>query len=184
MAEAVGAVDRDAPRQRRRRAVQLLVEVVAPPADRLHHEQGRRDDVGPARERHAAAARVPPGRQRAGHDAAVDAEPRIRRQDDLERIVRVERPLVDDVVQPAADQGRDRHDDDAVADDVGVLAGGARQADEHDVRGRQPDRVTEPVPADRDGTELERDGIGRDVEHARSVAAAARPAMRPYTSRR
>ena len=45
--DAVGAVDRDAPRQRRRRAVQLLVEEVAEPADRLHHEQRRRHDVGP-----------------------------------------------------------------------------------------------------------------------------------------
>ena len=90
--EPVGAVDRDAPRQGRRRAVQLLVEVVAPARDGLHHEQGWRDDVGPARERDALPARVPPGRQRAGGDPAVDAEPRIRRQDDLERVVRVQLP--------------------------------------------------------------------------------------------
>ena len=45
--DPVGALDRDAPRQVRRRPVQLLVEEVAPAGDRLHHEQARRDDVGP-----------------------------------------------------------------------------------------------------------------------------------------
>ena len=39
--DPMGAVDRDAPRQRRRRAVQLLVEEVAPAGDGLHHEQAR-----------------------------------------------------------------------------------------------------------------------------------------------
>ena len=54
--DAVGAVDRDAPRQGRRRAVQLLVEEVAPARDGLHHEQARRDDVRPAQERDAASS--------------------------------------------------------------------------------------------------------------------------------
>ena len=54
--DAVGAVDRDAPRQVGRRPVQLLVEEVAEPADRLHHEQAGRDDVRPLRERLVPAA--------------------------------------------------------------------------------------------------------------------------------
>ena len=37
-------------------------------------------------------------------------------------------PLIDDVVQPTADQRRDRDDDDPVADEVGILAGLAGRA--------------------------------------------------------
>ena len=97
--DPMGAVDRDPPRQRRRRAVQLLVEEVAPAGDGLHHEQPRRHDVGPAQERDTLAARVQERRDRPQRDPAVDAETRVRRQEDLDRVVLVERPLVDDVVQ-------------------------------------------------------------------------------------
>ena len=45
------ALDGDPPRQVRRRAVQLLVEEVAPARDRLHDEQPGCDGVGPAQER-------------------------------------------------------------------------------------------------------------------------------------
>ena len=69
-------------------------------------------------------------------------------------------PLVDDVVQATADQCGDGHDDDAVADDVGVLAGETRQADEDQVGGGQAERVAQAVPADAERAELERDGIG------------------------
>ena len=105
---AVGAVDRDAPRQVGRRPVQLLVEEVAEAAEGLHHEQAGRDHVRPLRERLVPAARDVPGGDRAGDDPAVDPQPRVRRQEDLDRVVLVERPLVDDVVQPAADQRRRR----------------------------------------------------------------------------
>ena len=63
-------------------------------------------------------------RDGAGDDPAVDAEARVGRQDDLERVVLVQVPLVDDVVQPAADQRRDRDDDDPVVDEPGVEARG------------------------------------------------------------
>ena len=45
-------------------------------------------------------------------------EPAVRRQEDLDRVGGVELPLVDDVVQPAADERGDRDDDQRVADDV------------------------------------------------------------------
>ncbi len=138
-----------------------------------------------------------------GDDPAVDAEARIGRQDDLERVVLVERPLVDDVVEPAADQRGDRDDDHAVADEVGVLARALREPDEQQVRGGEPDRVADPVPEHGEWPDLERDRVRSEVEHPRSVPAPAtgaattlpgrtsahpgaptRPADAPYTSRR
>ena len=114
------ALDRDPPGQVGLRSVELLVEEVAQSADRLHREQGRRNDVRPAPEGLAFPAQVQPGRDGANQQPTVDAqaaEPgeRIRaigrppdRQQDRQRVVLVERPLVDDVVQPAADQRGDR----------------------------------------------------------------------------
>ncbi len=177
--DAVGAVDRDAPGQRRRRAVQLLVEEVAPARDGLHEEQGGRDDVGPAPERQVVPARVPDQREQSGHDPAVDAKAGVRGQEDLDRVARVERPLVDHVVQPAADQRRDRHDDHPVADDIGILAGPFRETGDQEVRGGKTDGIADAVPADRDRADLEGDGIGGEVEHPRSVPAGrARPGSR------
>ena len=57
-------------------------------------------------------------------------------------------PLVDDVVQPAADERGDGDDDDPVADDVGVLAGPPREPDEDHVGDGEADGVAQPVPAD------------------------------------
>ena len=148
------------------RAVQLLVEEVAPARDCLHHEQRRRDDVRPAQERDALVARVQERRDRAGDDPAVDPEARVRGQDDLEWVVLVQRPLVDDVVEPPANQRRDGHDDDPVADDVGVLAGALRQADQQQVGECQADGIADPVPVDGERPDLKRDGIGGQVEHS------------------
>ena len=176
--QSMRTVDGDAPRQRRRRPVQLLVEVVAPPTDGLHHEQGRCHDVRPPSERHAPSARVPPGRQRAGDDATVHAETRVRRQDDRDRVVGVQVPLVDDVVEPAADQRRDGDDDDPVARDVLVLARAPRQPDEQEVDRGEADRVAEAVPADAERADGERDRIRRACRTSRGVYPG-----RPPTSR-
>ena len=139
----------------------------------------QRGKLTPRRRAYHHAAIVP------GQDAAVDTEPRIGRKDDLDRVVGVEMPLVDDVVQPAADQGRDGHDDDAVTDDVGVLAGDPREADHQEVRGGQADGVAEPVPADVQRAEGERDRIGGTSNIGGSVwPAAASAGVPPYTSRR
>ena len=160
--DAVGAVDGDAPWQVGRRAVQLLVEEVPPAPDRLHHEDARRDDVGPAPERLLPAAGQEPRNERAGEDPAVDAEARVRRQDDLEPVVLVQLPLVDDVVQPAADQRRDRDDDDPVVDEARVQAAPARLAGDDDVGGGKPPGIRDAVPEDRERPELECDRVGGD----------------------
>ncbi len=169
--DAMGAVDRDAPRQRRRRAVQLLVEEVAPARDGLHHEQAGRDDVRPTQERHALVARIQEGGHGPGRDPAVHAQPGVRRQEDLDRVVLVQRPLVDDVVQPAADQRGDGDDDHPVAEDVGILPGPSRETNHDQVGGRKPDRVADAVPVNGQRPQLDGDRVRDEIEHPRSVAA-------------
>ena len=68
-----------------------------------------------------------------------------------------------------ADQRGDRDDDDPVADDVGVLARLAREADQHEVGDREADRVAQAVPADRERPELERDGDRGERRTSRGV---------------
>ena len=168
--DAMRAVDRDAPRQLRRRAVQLLVEEVPPARDGLHHEQPRRHDVGPAQERDTLVAGVQECGDGPRDDPAIHAEPGVRRQEDLDQVVLVERPLVDDVIGAAADERRDRDDDDPVGQDLGVLAGPPREPD-HDQVGRgETQRVADPVPVDRDRAELDRDRVRGEVEHPRKCS--------------
>jgi len=67
-----------------------------------------------------------------------------------------EAPLVDDVVQPTADQGGDPDDDEPVPDDVRVLAEPRCLADHDDVRARQAERVGNAVPVQRQRADLDR----------------------------
>ena len=144
----------------------------------LHREQPGGDDVRPAQEVLTLGADVQECRRGPEDDPAIHAQTRVGRQEDLDRVVLVEGPLVDDVVQPTADQRRDRDDDHPVADEFGVLAGPARQPDDDEIGGGKADRVADPVPVDGDRPELDRDRIGREVEHPRKCNGAA-----PYTSR-
>ena len=120
--DAVDAVDGDAPGQVRRRPVQLLVEEVAPAADRLHHEDAGGDDVAQLQNGWCQSRRITAARDDPGEDASVHTEARVWRHHDREQVVLVPLPLVDDVVQPAADQGGDRHDDDPVVHQPGIGA--------------------------------------------------------------
>ena len=174
--DPVGALDRDAPRERRRRTVQLLVEEVAPAGDGLHREQARGDDVGPAPDGLVQPPGVDDQRDEPGGDPAVDPQPRVRRQHDLEQVVLVQRPLVDDVVHPAADERRDGHDDHPVADQGRVLACPAREPDQDLVCHREPDRIADPVPVRRGAA---RAGRRSDWARSRASAECSRPA--PYT---
>ena len=104
---------------------------------------------------------LPPGVEHGGDgardDAAIHAETRIRRQDDLERIVLVELPLVDDVVQAAADERRDRDDDHRVRQEPDVKPAPACLVSDDEVGRRQPDRVGDAVPVDRERPDGEGD---------------------------
>ena len=172
--DAVDALDRDTPRQVGRRAVQLLVEEVAPACDRLHDEEARGHDVRPAQERCTLVAAVQEGRDRPGDDPAVDAQAGVGRQEDLDRVVLVERvPLVDDVVGAAADQCGDGHDDDPVPEQVGVLASPPGEADQHEVDDSQAHGVADAVPADGQRPELERDRVRGEIEHPRKCSGVS-----------
>ena len=175
----VGTLDRDPPRQRRRRAVQLLVEEIPPARDRLHREQGRRDDVRPAPERHALPARVEDDGHEPSRDPAVDAQPGKGRQDDLDQVVLVELPLVDDVVGATTDECGHRDDDQPIADDLGILAGTVRQPDQDLIRRQQAQGIPQPVPIDGQWPELQEDGVRREIDHPPKCSGDA-----PYTSAR
>ncbi len=166
----VDALDRDPPGEIGRGPVELLVEEVAPAGHRLHHEEAGRDAVGPGQEGLALPAHVDVGHDEAGDDPAVDAQAAVGRQDDRGQVVLVAVPLVDDVVEAAADQSRDGDDDHAVDQEAGVQPAAARLAlDDHERRG-EPEGVHDPVPVDGEGAERERDRIGRPVDHRRECS--------------
>jgi hypothetical protein len=91
------------------------------------------------------------------------------RQDRPDRIGRVDRPLVDHVIQTPADQGRDRDDDQGIPDDLGVLVAPLRLVHEDEVHGGETDRIEDAVPEHRERPDREGDGIGREVDHAGRV---------------
>ena len=116
-------------------------------------------------------ARVEVRRDRARDDPAVDAEARVGRQEDLDRVVLVELvPLVDDVVRAAADQRGDGDDDDPVAEDVGVLAGTLREPDQQEVGRSQAERHSRsPYQPIVSGPMVNAVAFGDEVEHRAGV---------------
>ena len=152
----------------------------------LHEEDARRDDVRPAPERDPVVADEVDHRERARDEAAEDAEAAVRRQDDLQGVVGVQLPLVDDVVEPAADQRRDGDDDQPVADDRRVLAEAPRLADHELVRPEQADRVGDAVPVQGERPELrtDRSGSRSGPASSRSSRPSVRGDSRPAWPRR
>jgi hypothetical protein len=122
-----------------------------------------------------------PGGDRAGDDPARHAEPgeagervgAVRldrdREDRRDRVVRVEVPLVDQVVDAAADQRRDRDDDHPRPDDVLVEAAEPRLPDDDPVDGGEAHCVRDPVPVDREAEDPDEDRVGEDVDHGWGV---------------
>ena len=99
--------DLQAPRQFRVAAVELLVEVVADPPDRLGERDSRRDRVGREGQRHPLAPAGDPRTERTQRDRARDAEtavPDLQRVDRVLAGTEVTPPVGRDVVEPAAHQ--------------------------------------------------------------------------------
>ena len=112
-------------------------------------------------------------------DAAVEAEPRIRREEDREEVLAVARladrarvPLVDDVVEPTAEKGESTDQQQGVPD---VVAGDAAALslrlgdEEHDGKGND---VADAVPTDVERPELNGNRVRRDGdqrEHGGSI---------------
>src|ERR1035437_692825 len=108
------------------------------------------DDVAPSPEVEVMAARIPDHCQHAGEQSAVDAQTTVRRQDDLGQVILVVGPLIDHVVRPAADQGGDGHDDQAVDDPLRGLSALARQPEGEPRSGEYGSDVADAVPANLD----------------------------------
>ena len=145
---AVLVRDLQAPRQGRRAAEQLLVEVVPDPADRLRDQQRGRYRVG-ERSRGDAEPPQPPhaddGRQR---HAAPDAQPSGPHGEHPVPHVRDVGRRGDVEVDPAPDDARRHHPQRDVADQVRVAAERAPPAAGNQDRQRDPDDVAERVEAD------------------------------------
>jgi len=99
-------VDPQRPRQRRRRSVQFLVEVVTEPADRLCEDQPGRNRIGERPESDAAPPAADPGAQRTQRDRTPDAQPSVPDEEGPHGLLaggEVELRVGDHVVEPPAD---------------------------------------------------------------------------------
>ena len=171
---SVRGVDLERPRQLGRAAEQLLVEVVAPPADRL-----RDDDAGTDRVEQRERVEVPaPGEDHHGEQAAAHRAPdREAALPDLERAGDPAlAPLVsgEQVVNARADDAgdHDRHRD--LGDDLRVVPG-APPADVGDLgRDEHADREHQAV-----GVQLQRPDVHDPVRRARDVTQHRRGILRP-----
>src|SRR5438034_69693 len=158
---AVRRRDVELPRQVRRTAVGLLVEEVPPAPDRLAERDRGRRHVEAAQDRKPPAVREPRADERAQDQPAVDREAAFPDRDDLPRIPAVVVPVERDLVEPRPHEAREDRPLTAADDVIGrqALAFGLTVAEPE--AGDDRRRHQNPVPADDDGTELERDRTGR-----------------------
>ena len=112
----MGVVDLQAPGQRRRRTVELLVEPVAQAADRLGDQQCRGDGVGQWGDAQASVAHEKRRGQKTSGNAAPDAQaaqPHLRDEGQVPVPAEVGRGRGQNVVDAGSDDaGRDSHDGD------------------------------------------------------------------------
>jgi hypothetical protein len=73
------------------------------------------------------------------------------------------------VVEPAADQRRDRDDEEAVSDELVIASRSLGKGRDDDVRDGQAHGVREAIPLHGEGPDAEGDGIGREVQHPARV---------------
>ncbi|SHW80348.1 Uncharacterised protein [Mycobacteroides abscessus subsp. abscessus] len=99
--------DLQTPRQIRRPAVQLLVEVVAQPADGLGQDDAGRDGVAERGQRDSVPAAADPGADATERDRAPDAEAAVPdpygRAEAGAALGEVSPPIGHQVIQPATD---------------------------------------------------------------------------------
>src|SRR5882724_1097214 len=153
--------DVELPRQIGRTAEGFIVEEVAPPADRLAEYHVGPHDIEAAQDRELPPVREPHTAQRPHDQAAVHGEPAFPDGDDLPRIPAVVIPVEGDLVEPRTDQtGQDRplpDPDDVVGGEALTLGPTVAEPEPDDDRGGHENAI----PADDDGTELERDRARR-----------------------
>ena len=166
--------DLQAPRQRRRLAEQLLVEPVAPAADRLGDRDAGSQRVRHRRQLEPHPAAADPGAHPAEGDRPPDAEaalPHVERRHRVAAVTEVPRRVGDHVVQPAADQAeRDRPDRD-VGDLAADAAPGRPATLPHPDRDRDPEDDAQRVAADRQRAQVPDARLGLDSNSAVTVRA-------------
>jgi hypothetical protein len=102
----MSAIDLQAPRQRRRPAEELLVEVVPDPPDRLGDKQARCGGVEESRDVRPAPVKDPDPGGRAGRDPAPDAQAAVPDGERPPPAVRGLIPARDQEVEATADETR------------------------------------------------------------------------------
>ena len=166
----VRRVDLQAPRQVGGPAVELLVEVVADPADGLGEEQSRRDGVGQHAQPDAVAAGVEPGAEQSTGDRPPDAEsavPHLERGHRVAALAEVEVGVRGHVVETSADQACGDGPQRDVADLPGPAAARHPALLPHPHRGDDAEDDRQGVGADRERPEVPhpfggaRDGAGQ-----------------------
>ena len=159
-------VDLQRPREVGRPPEQLLVEVVAPPPDRLCERQARRHRVEALAEGDPAPVRDVRADQDAGEHAARDSEAPLPDLDDVAVVAVESLPVGEDVVQAGAD---DAGCHAPQPDGVGVLAGAdpllLETAPEQPHGGDDAEGDHQAIGVQRDRPDLE--GAGRRARDAR-----------------
>src|SRR5215475_7276521 len=170
----VAVVDRQPPRHVGRPAVQLVVEPVAPPPDRLRRGNTRRRGVGEGAEPNALAVTADPRPEHAQRNGTPDAKATV---PDLERVQRMfacaEVLLVvgNDVVEPSADDAHDDGPERDVPDVVPIAAAGLPPARRNGERYEDAGHDAQRVCPDRDRSEVP-DRARRAGDRSQRVHAA------------
>ena len=130
-------------------AERLDVDEVAPPADRLREDEPADREVGHGQELHLPPAADEAAHEKSADHAAVDGDAALPEVEDADRVVRVDLPAEDHVVEARADDPADDRADDDVEHPVGVEAEGAGALQDIEDREQEPRRDDDAVPADR-----------------------------------
>ena len=156
--------DLQAPRQIRGPAVQLLVEVVAQPADGLGQDDAGRDGVAERGQRDSVSAAADPGADATERDRAPDAEAAIPdphgRTDAGAALGEVRPPVGHQVVQPATDEAERHRPQCDVVDDARLTTARDPAAIADDQRGDDAGDDAERVGPDRYWPQVP-DALGR-----------------------
>ena len=151
-------VDLQRPRHVRRAAVQLLIEIVTQPADRLREDDPRRDRIAERGQRNTAQAARDPRADTAERHRAPDAQAAVpdpqRTEEPGTAFAEVLGPVRDDVIQPSADETeRHRPQRDVVDDTAFTTPGHPASVTDHQRRDDTDDDA-QRIRTDRDRTEV------------------------------
>src|SRR5215212_3203689 len=151
-------IDFQAPRQRRLASEQLLVEIVAQPANALRQNDSRRDRIAERRQRNASLATAYPRTDATERHRAPDAKAAVpdaqRARQSRSVVTEIGPPVGDDVIKPATDQTeRHRQQCDVIDDATLAPTGLPPPVTEHE-RHHDADDDEQRVRPDRDNAQM------------------------------